>query len=1045
MVVVRFCCLLFGLIVTLSVRATEQEVLVIHSYHQGFFWTDDFQFGFSQEIEDTNISTRVLYLDTKRFQDKAYFEQLIQLYKTRFLQEQYRAIVVSDNNALMLMNHLSDVVGTTPIIFGGINDYQPYLHDRINATGVIEEHDIKGNIALIERLQPSVESIYMISDHSNSGAAVRSQVGRFLVDNPEYQNKLVSFIPNDINQLIEFLEGLNQKSSVLFWLYTRDRQGLLVGKHQDWVRINQVTKAPLYIVHDLGLGYGTVGGVIYSGRQHGQQTARVLLEVLNNPRDSLPSIEKGLPELKLDYQAIMKWGLGIEEELSSFIFNRPLPFSQRYERELKLATSLATFFTVVILILFYYLNRIRKSELLNRESQTLLELVFDQSYQFIGVLNHQGCVVSTNRKLNDLIYSQHVNPELPLWEHPNWDDSFAQHLRHFLSRDTDEIAYQFEAEFWHAEQGALVLEISLKNFYSLNHHRQCLLEARDITSRKITEERLYQREANLSHYYDKQPVMMVTLDDRNRIQQVNQFAEQLLGYRLDSILGHKLNQFYVQEDTLLPRQVLLQPSGSMTGVWRREVEYRHSDGHILWIRENIKPLIETGHLLIVGEDITETKHLSEQLQYQAQHDVLTGTYGRNYFEKLLDEALKEVAACTRVHAMLYLDLDQLKILNDTAGHEAGDAAIVFCSDLLYQVLPKSATLARMGGDEFAILLKDCSAPDAKKIANLIIDSLGQTPFVWQGIQCHLRCSIGIRLIDHTADSPQMVHAQADTACQVAKDEGRGRFSLYCYGDRELRRREEQMESVALVNNAIANQRVELFAQRIQSLSTKGDGLYFEILARLRNAQGEYLSPSIFMPATERYNIAHLLDKEVVNKAVNWLEGHAALVEKLTLCSINLSGHSIGNQQFIEFLVDKLTHTSIPCEKICFEVTETAAISNSDRAHQLFQRLKALGCSFALDDFGSGLSSFGYLKTLPVDIVKIDGIFVRDMDTNDVDQLMVRSIHKLAKQMGKKTVAEFVENRQVMDILSEIGVDYAQGYAIGRPKPLVELETECDYG
>ncbi|KOO13987.1 diguanylate cyclase [Vibrio xuii] len=1037
----RFCLLFLSVITSMFALADNRDVLVVHSYHQGFFWTDSFQKGLDAELKAAGISTRVLYLDTKRLQSDEYLQQLYHLYKTKFEQEKFRAIVVSDNNALALMNKLSSELNQTPVIFGGINNYTPEMHQNITATGVIEDIDLYSNISLIERLQGEVDSIYIISDHSVTGEAIRGQIDAFLTNNPKYRDMIISVVPDSYHQLLDLAAGLDNKSSVLFWVYYRDKDGTVRTDAEQWKRLNQTSNAPIYMVHDLGLGYGAVGGVIQSGTMNGKQTARILVDVLANPEQPLPKVEVGTPEIKLDYQAVLKWGLGIEGEATSVIFNKPLSFSQRYRNELKIAGSVVTVLSVIILVLVYYLTRIKRSEQLAKESQTLIEMVFDQSYHFIGVLDEHGTVVSSNRKLQELLYDQNFAVERPIWQHHHWEAATAQKIKQFFSEGTTDTNAQFEAEIWHAELGSMVLELSFKPIPSLNSGKQFLLEARDITSRKITEERLFQREANLSHYYDQQPIMMLTLDDQNRIQQVNQFAEQLLGYTSDQLLGHRLREFYLHEDAIIPRQVLLQPKQALKGVWRREIEYRHNDGHTVWIRENIRPLVESGHLLIVGEDVTATRQLSDQLQYQAEHDLLTGTYSRNYFETELNKALAEVESYTRTHAMLYIDLDQLKVLNDTAGHEAGDAAIQFCASMLEEVLPYNTILARLGGDEFAILLKDCTEVDAKKLASTIINTLSEHPFIWEDIRLSLNCSIGIRLIDHTALSPQMVHAQADTACHVAKEEGRNRYSLYCLDDKELRRREQEMESVNLVHDALANQRIELFAQQILSLTDSETGMHFEILIRIKNAQGEYISPGIFMPASERYNIAHLLDKQVVTQTLDWLAENDQALEQLSLCSINLSGHSMGNKEFIAFLLDKLESSSVPCEKICLEITETAAMSNMNQAIEFFTQLKELGCRIALDDFGSGLSSFGYLKKLPVDIVKIDGLFVRDIDVNEMDHLMVRSINDLARQMGKKTVAEFVENTRIIEQLMELQVDYAQGYIIGKPKPLAELVEE----
>lgn len=1042
-ILVRLCLLFLSLVASFFVEAKQRDVLVIHSYHQGYFWTDAFQLGLEKELKNTNVSMRVLYLDSKRMQSEEYLDQLYSLYKTKFEQEQFKAIIVSDNNALQLVNRLGAELGDTPVIFGGINNYSHHQHANLRATGVIEDIDLLSNISLIERLQPQVNSIYIISDHSVTGAAVRAQIGEFLVKHPEYQDKVISLIPDTFEQLVEKAQQLDSSASVLFWIYYRERDGSVVATKERWQKLNKLSKAPVYIVHDLWRGpeAGAVGGIIQSGENHGLQTAGLLLRVLDKPNAELPKVEVGIPQVKLDYQALIKWRLGVDNEAASSIYNKPPSFTERYANELKVAGILALLFTLTIAGLIYYLSRIKRSEQTAKESQTLIEMVFDQSYHFIGVLDGNGYVISSNRKLQELLYDQDFSVERPIWQHRHWEQEAADKLEQLFSRAEQEVVTQFEAEIWHTDQGAMILELSLKPIPLLKDGTQYLLEARDITRRKITEERLFQREANLSHYYDQQPVMMVTLDEHNRIQQVNQFAEQLLGYHADGVLGHTLREFYYHDNALTPRQVLLHPKQAIKGVWRREIEYRHANGHIVWVRENIRPLAETGHLLIVGEDVTETKALSEQLQYQAQHDILTGTYSRNYFEHELEKALKEVASFTRTHAMLYIDLDQLKVLNDTAGHEAGDAAIQFCASMLEEVLPYNTVLARMGGDEFAILLKDCTELDAKKLAKTIINTLNEYAFIWEDISLNLNCSIGIRLIDHTASSPQMVHAQADTACHVAKDEGRNRYSMYCLDDKELQRRKQEMESVNLVHNALANQRLELFAQQILDLTGEEQGMHFEILVRIKNAHGDYISPAIFMPASERYNIAHLIDKQVVSQTLAWFEQNPQALANLGQCAINLSGQSMGNKEFIHYLLDKLEQSPVPCEKLCLEITETAAMSNMNQAIELFSQLKALGCNIALDDFGSGLSSFGYLKKLPVDIVKIDGIFVRDIDVNEMDHLMVRSINDLARQMGKKTVAEFVENAQIIEQLMELGVDYAQGYIIGKPKPLAELVAE----
>ncbi len=1034
---------LFFIVMCWSVFASAQakDVLVIHSYHQGFFWTDSFQKGLAEELDRSRLSYRVVYLDSKRTQNAEYLERVYQLYRNKLMHEDFAAVVVSDNNALNLMKRLAPELKGTPVIFGGINNFSPDMIEGLNATGVTEDTDMASNIELIKRLQTSVKRIHVVTDHSVTGEAVRNQIDTFLENNPEMSGVVKHYTPDTYQELIAFTQKAKPGNCLLFWVYFRDINGR-VTSNEDWRELNKKSQIPIYMVNDLGLGHGAIGGVIQGGKIQGREAGSILLEVLDNPSAPLRAVVPGAAEIKLDYQQISRWNLGAENEASVTFLNKPKPFWIRYHDEIRTIGLLFLSMFCVIVTLMYYLNRLKKSERTTKKSQLLLESIFDQSLQFMGIIDKGGVLLSSNSKLHELLYNQGYKLGTPLQSHQHWEDSARQELKDYFTSSHEHQILRFEAEVWCRDRGAMVLDISLKPMPgSEEEDIQFLFEARDVTSGKLAENKLFQREANLKLYYDKQPVMMITLDGNNRIQQVNQFAEQLLGYPLDQLLGHRPREFYVDENSMIPRHILLQPQHNIRGVWRRDIEYRHADGSTIWIRENIRPLVESDQLLIVGEDITETRELSEKLEYQARYDLLTDTFNRNHFEQELQKALKEVESHMRTHAMLFLDLDQLKVLNDTAGHEAGDAAIMFSAKLLEEVLPYNAVLARMGGDEFAVLIKDCTERDAVNVCRSIISTMSENPFLWGDIRLNLTSSIGIRLIDHTAASPQMVHAQADAACHAAKEEGRNRYNLYHQDDEDLRRRHLEMECVNLVHEALANDRLELFAQRILGLDKSSDKMHFEILVRIKNIQGEYISPGIFMPASERYNIAHLIDRQVVSQTLSWLEHRPGIIDDLGMCSINLSGHSMGNREFVEFLIDSLSDSSIPCHKICLEITETAAMSNMKQAIKFFTRIKELGCMIALDDFGSGLSSFGYLKQLPVDIVKIDGLFVRDIDVNEMDHVMVRSINDLAKQMGKHTVAEFVENTQIIDKLRELGVNYAQGYIIGRPKPLAELVEE----
>lgn len=1033
---IRFC--LFALLLfSVDLIAQEEDVLVLHSYHEGYVWTDDFQQGLQSVFTEHDISFRALYLDTKRHQTSAYLEQLEALYTFKLKNEKFKAIVVSDNNALELLNRLGHLLENTPVIFSGINGYQPKMHSHLNATGVISRVEVQGNVELIRRIQPNVSKIYIVTGHSVTGKGVRDTVERYLEEYPTNRDLIEQVVPTSYESFRQLLSSAQDNSAILYWNFFVDKLDTKVDQEfREY--IDDYSRVPVYVFHDSLFGYGVVGGVIHNGVSQGKSAGLLTVDIIDKKLTKAPAIKVAAPETRLDYNALQKWQLQSVDEAN--IINLP----EYGVKRLQVFVTVFILLIVIIMTLLYYLRRLRNSERQAKQSQDLIESVIEQSHQYIAILDRYGRVNSSNDKFHKLLFDQGLKIDKPIWHFNGWEDNGAQILRQFFDMSQERELIRFEVEVSCKQSGSILLDVVLNELEKeFGEEPQFLFEAVDITLGKLAEQKLIEREATMRNYYEQQPVMMLTLDENFSIQAVNRFAKELLGYRETELLGHRLRAFYADEDTLSAKQVLENNALKTKGIWRRETPYRHKNGAILWIRENIRPLDHSGKLLVVGEDITEIHLLTEQLEYQARYDMLTETFNRNHFELELEQSVREVSEHFRTHAMLYLDLDQLKVLNDTAGHEAGDSAIKFAAMLVASVLPYNALLARMGGDEFAVLLKDCTEADAKKVARTIISEFGRNTFKWDHISLNITCSIGIRLIDHTAESPQMVHAQADTACHAAKDEGRNRYHLYHQDDEELRRRQLEMESVNLVHEALANNRLELFAQTILDINqaTSTNQMHFEILVRIKSAEGEYISPGIFMPASEKYNVAHLIDKMVVVKTLAWLESNLNDFNRLSLCSINLSGQSMGNREFIHFLLDAIEQSKVPSNKICIEITETAAMGNMNRAIELCAQIKQKGCQIALDDFGSGLSSFGYLKKLPVDIVKIDGLFVRDMDTNETDRVMVRSINDLAKQMGKKTVAEFVENEAILASLKELGVDYAQGYVINKPKPLAELVAE----
>ena len=445
-------------------------------------------------------------------------------------------------------------------------------------------------------------------------------------------------------------------------------------------------------------------------------------------------------------------------------------------------------------------------------------------------------------------------------------------------------------------------------------------------------------------------------------------------------------------------------------------------------------------------DITEAHELSSQLNYQASYDELTGLVNRREFEDRLQEVIEIANSRKSQNALCYLDLDQFKVINDTCGHMAGDELLRQLAQILFGCIRRDDTLARLGGDEFAILLENCPLENAEKVANNVRQVVQDFRFRWQKNAFNVGVSIGLTSIAQDKESISDVLRRADSACYAAKEAGRNRVQVFRFDDKELAHRHGEMAWVARINAALHEGRFELWQQKIAKVYKPGEPVqdgaadHFELLLRMRNDLGELILPDVFLPAAERYDLAPRVDRWVMKETFAWFEANLEKLESLGMCSINLSGQTLSDENFLHEVTSYLENSTITPEKICFEITETAAIANLSHATRFMNSLKSLGCSFALDDFGSGLSSFAYLKNLPVDFVKIDGFFVKGIVDDGVNLAMVKAINDMAHAMGKQTVAEFVENEEVLNEVIALGVDYVQGYGIAKPVALLKNST-----
>jgi diguanylate cyclase (GGDEF)-like protein len=433
-------------------------------------------------------------------------------------------------------------------------------------------------------------------------------------------------------------------------------------------------------------------------------------------------------------------------------------------------------------------------------------------------------------------------------------------------------------------------------------------------------------------------------------------------------------------------------------------------------------------------DVTEASLAAQETAYQATHDSLTGLLNRREFERRLTLMLKHAKDQERQHALCYIDLDQFKVVNDTCGHSAGDELLGQLSALLKSRLRDRDTLARLGGDEFGVILGECPLDQALRIANELREIIQDYRYSWGTRLFRIGASIGVVPITCACADPAYVLSAADNACYAAKEQGRNRVHVFEPGSTDLVRRQSEMQWIPRLHHALAENQFRLYVQPIIPLNAAGNQIHGEVLMRLRDDTGEQYLPGAFIPAAERFHQMLAIDRWVVRAALAAL-GQCCPAQ--STFSINLSGQSVGNVEFLDFVMKELACARVASERICFEITETAAISNLTGALNFISTLKARGCRFALDDFGSGLSSFAYLKTLPVDYLKIDGRFIRDVHRDPVDREMVEAIHRVAHLMGIETVAECVENDALLEPLKAIGIDYVQGFAIGGVAPLGE--------
>ncbi|HYN19598.1 MAG TPA: EAL domain-containing protein [Thermoanaerobaculia bacterium] len=564
-------------------------------------------------------------------------------------------------------------------------------------------------------------------------------------------------------------------------------------------------------------------------------------------------------------------------------------------------------------------------------------------------------------------------------------------------------------------------------------------------------------EQQMSELFAEKELAQVTLasigdgvlatDEDGRIKYVNPVAEKLTGWSREEVIGRPLHEVFRLIDEVSGRTVdslvqrCLQAGANLHLAERITLERR--DGRRHAVESTCAPIRHLdGRIfgtVIVFQDVSDKRLLALQLAHQATHDDLTGLLNRQAFDGHLQRALEEARSSRSTHALCYLDLDQFKLVNDTCGHLAGDELLGRVTALLQDTVREIDLVARLGGDEFAVLMPRRTLEEAEQQVAAFHRALQAFRFTWREKTFSVGASIGLVSITDEFRTVAHLLSAADHACYVAKEKGRNRIQIYQEDDAAFIRRQGEMNWVVRIQETLEQNRFCLFSQSIQPLSPAAPrGIYFEVLLRMIEEDGRTHLPSDFIRAAERYGLMRSIDRWVLRECLSTLRAQPPpFMDLLYLCSVNLSAVSLGDESFLDFVEEELSMTGVPGEKICFEITETAAIENFTQAEKLLSRLSARGVRFALDDFGSGMASYSYLKELQVSFLKIDGKFIKDIVTDTLDRAMVESINQVGHVMGLLTVAEAVTSQAVVERLRAIGVDYAQGNWISPPRPLGE--------
>ncbi len=780
--------------------------------------------------------------------------------------------------------------------------------------------------------------------------------------------------------------------------------------------------------------------------------AAAVTDCRNDPRAS-PSLSD-----RLKARAAIAAPLIVEDRvigvlLSAFCSEGP----QYSDRDIAFLDALASEAARVVQTRTLY-RRQAEAEALRRDRDDEIRLLLESTEQGIFGLDLEGNCTFVNSACLRMLGYGHEAELLGENMHRRIHHSLAdgtpypeEHCAVRLASQRGKPAHSAEEVHWRADGSSFPVEFWSRPMYKDDRIVGTVVTFVDITARKAAEEEL----RRLGEYnwllLESTSDGIFGVDSDGRCTFVNHSAAAMLGYTPNELLGkdvHRLIHHSREDGTPIPREsCFTQRALGENAAFR-------ADDDVLWrkdstyfpVQYSANPIHEDGRVtgaVVVFRDIAEQRAVARRMDYLASHDPLTGLVNRRELERRLQRVVDAARDEQSEHVICYLDLDQFKIVNDSCGHVAGDELLRQLSALLQSKVRKSDTIGRLGGDEFGLLFESCPVDRALTLVDDLREVVRDYRFVWEEKTFTVGVSVGVVAIDADTESVASALSAADAACYIAKEQGRNRVHVCETDDQVVSERRSETRWVSRIQDAFDNGQFELTFQSILPLGDPGTdtGLHLEILTRMRGQDDEPILPGAFLPAAGRFQLMPRLDRWVIRETFRYLRDNHRHLDALAMCSINLSGYSLGDHELVDFIVTELKGSGLPPRKICFEISESAAVANFTHTVTFVKDLRAEGLRFALDDFGSGMSSFAYLKNLPVDFLKIDGHFVRDMAEDPVDRTMVEAINQIGHVMSMRTIAEFVESADVLDIARQIGVDLAQGYAISAAIPLSRLAEQ----